>query len=69
MTPHFLKRSYYNLLAAIKKANPDIEVDDITSEAFHQYLDERARNPDTDYHISKPLEDYILYNINVKNSI
>ena len=64
-TPHFLQRSYCNLVAAIKKANPGIEVDDITSEALHQYLDERARNPKTDNRFRRLIEDYM----NIKNSM
>ena len=69
ISPYFFYYKLSQMVGDFKKANPNIEVHDITIEDLRQYLDERARNPDTDYHISKPLEDYILYNINVTNSI
>ena len=65
LTPHFLQRSYCNMVGAFKKANPGVEVDDITSEALHQYLDQRVRKPKINNRISRLTEDYV----NIKNSM
>ena len=64
LTPHFLQRSYCNMVGAFKKANPGVEVDDITSEALHQYLDQRVRKPKINKPIRRLIEDYV----NIKNS-
>merc|ERR1711862_334446 len=42
-TPRYLMKIYSQLVGNFKRANPDIEDDDITSEKLRQYLDHRSR--------------------------
>ena len=62
-TPHFLQRKYCNLVSAVKKTNPGIEDDDVTSELLLQYLDHRSHNPTKNYY-SRLISDYVT----IKNS-
>ena len=62
-TPRYLMGIYRDLVALVKRANPGIEDDDITSEVLRQYLDNRSRNPKKDHR--KLIEDYV----DIKNSL
>ena len=46
-----------DLVIKVKKTNPGIEDDDITSEVLREYLDNRSRNPKKDHR--KLIEDYV----------
>ena len=64
-TPAVLSSKLRQIVYSVRKANPDIEVHDITIEVLHQYLDERARKHYMDKRSSKLIEDYM----NIKNSM
>ena len=59
-----------DLVIKVKKTNPGIEDDDITSEVLREYLDHRSRNPNklkaykVKEHI-RTIEDYL----SIKNSL
>merc|ERR1712029_885064 len=56
-TAHYLMKIYSQLVGNFKRANPDIEDDDITSEKLRQYLDHRSRKQKKDHR--KLFEDYV----------
>ena len=62
-TPRYLMKIYSQLVGNFKRANPDIEDDDITSEKLRQYLDHRSRKQKKDHR--KLIEDYV----DIKNSL
>ena len=64
-TSQFLMKIYGNLVITVKKANPDIEDDDITSEALREYLDNRSQIHKKKRNYSRLIQDYIA----IKNSL
>ena len=58
-TPRYLMGIYGNLVKLVKRANPGIEDDDITSEVLREYLDNRSRNPNKVKIHSRLIQDYV----------
>ena len=63
MNTVFLSNKLSYMVSHAKKANPDIERDDITIEDLRQYLDERAKKPLKDKRVSRLIDDFV----NIKN--
>ena len=64
-TATYLSNMYGDLVRRVKKTNPGIEDDDITSEVLRQYLDNKSRNPIKTKQHSRIIEDYV----DIKNSL
>ena len=62
-TPSYLSRIYSHLVFAVKRTNPGIKDDDITSEVLREYLNKRSRSRIKDY--SRLIQDYLA----IKNNL
>ena len=65
VNPFFLSYKLNQMVFHVKKANPGIEVHDITIEDVRQFLDEKGKKPIIDKRIRRLIEDYV----NIKNSM
>ena len=63
-TPEYLRDIYGNFVLAVKKKNPGIEIDDITSQMLRQYLDNRDESKIRKRDHSRLIQDYLT----IKNS-
>ena len=64
-TPKYLNRIYTDLVSKVKRTNPGIKDDDITSEVLRGYLDNRSQNPQILKTHSRIIRDYV----DIKNSL
>ena len=65
ISPYFLSNKLSQMVSIVKKANPGVEVHDITIEDVRQFLDEKGRKPIMDKRVKKLIEDYV----NIQNSM